>query len=63
MYAVFHQFSLSSIILHVKNNKDLKLTAFLKLRYGLVGTFFCGKFVFHEKDNPTCSLHFVLLNI
>ena len=29
----------------------------------LVGTFFRGKFPFDEKDNPTCSLPFVLLNI
>jgi hypothetical protein len=29
----------------------------------LVGTFFCGKFSFYEKDNPTCSLPFNLLNI
>jgi hypothetical protein len=43
-------FNYLSIWKNIENNKDLKLTAFLKLRYGLVGTFFCGKFVFHEKD-------------
>ena len=47
----------------IEKNKDLKLTAFLKPRYGLVGTFFFGNCYFMKKVTPLFLYLFFLLNI
>jgi hypothetical protein len=69
LFNIFHimQQLLTQKWQHLNNwEKRVEVNCFSKTKiwvhiHRLVGTFFRGKFPFDEKDNPTCSLPFVLL--